>query len=836
MDFKLNILILLITIQISNSLTPIYNFLNSAQDLLKTKSTYSYTLFHNIWDKNQIFLTKRITKTGGSIIEKNYIKINNETEMETNWENIESFYSFDGIIYICPSGKNYLTKYYNGSFIPLIPKDNIVNDWDLKCFYQSNGHWIFTFHLNLNHPGKLFGYKIEKNEFKNLESIKNGIFDFIWNNYPLNINYYNLIGLLMDGPYISLHLIQVKIEENNINGIEGPLIKLDKKLDYLRANFSGDNYLYWFSYNKSNLISGFSNEHIYYMDNLSNLTFKLNHFLPFEFFGDYEIKNVNFVKRTQFIYYEIDEWIKQDKITHFGIIDIRKNLVLFDTIEKIKDIKYHSSNSLLIITDNSAYKLCIFAKDKYNNCIDKCPLNTYLILDTEKFNYCGNQKENYCNNYIIKPNNVCVKSCNNNLFYIENQNCILCKDLNINKPYKVYNENICLENKPENTFILNEKLKILKFCDNSCKTCLEEKKNECLSCKEGYNLEEGKCIYLNNEDNNIYQSYSSSFSIIKIPEKPLFDETIKTKLGEIKYIIKEKDNNNTHFFNYCFEGLKNLNLIHGINLDYKKYDDNKICFENFIKDDIDKYSNDICELFYETKYIDKKIYSSSKSSRNRFFGGTPKNLIQNYNKFTFNHKKDKISEIKIIFNDGNNFIINVKDEESLFTINENFNYMFCLPKKIYDIFENYIFSYNHNKKAFCGLNKLNEEEKNLFPNIISFKIGNKIFTLSKDFLFNKLNLEFNFINNYECDNFIFGFHFLKLFDFREFNLESEEVNLYLDKNNNLMIEEEEKKEILISKLNIIIIFSFIILFIIIALIKKNHKKKKIEYYNYYFDI
>ena len=131
------------------------------------------------------------------------------------------------------------------------------------------------------------------------------------------------------------------------------------------------------------------------MDNLSNLTFKLNHFLPFEFLGNYEIKNVNFVKRTQFIYYEIDEWYKQYKVTHFGIIDIRKNLVLFDTIEKIKDIKYHSSNSLLIITDNSAYKLCIFAKDKYNNCIDKCLLNTFLILDTEKFNYCGNQKENY---------------------------------------------------------------------------------------------------------------------------------------------------------------------------------------------------------------------------------------------------------------------------------------------------------------------------------------------------------------------------------------------------------------------------------------------------------
>ena len=74
MDFKLNILILLITIQISNSLTPIYNFLNSAQDLLKTKSTYSYTLFHNIWDKNQIFLTKRITKRGVQLLKKIILK------------------------------------------------------------------------------------------------------------------------------------------------------------------------------------------------------------------------------------------------------------------------------------------------------------------------------------------------------------------------------------------------------------------------------------------------------------------------------------------------------------------------------------------------------------------------------------------------------------------------------------------------------------------------------------------------------------------------------------------------------------------------------------------
>ena len=69
--------------------------------------------------------------------------------------------------------------------------------------------------------------------------------------------------------------------------------------------------------------------------------------------------------------------------------------------------------------------------------------------------------------------------------------------------------------------------------------------------------------------------------------------------------------------------------------------------------------------------------------------------------------------------------------------------------------QNQIIDYIHESKI------KNDFFKNIFlnkliANIISFKIGNTIFTLSKDFLFNKLNLEFHFINNYECDNFIFG--------------------------------------------------------------------------------
>jgi hypothetical protein len=318
------------------------------------------------------------------IYEKNYLKINNEIEKETNWENIESFYSFDGTIYICPSGKNYLNKYYNGNFIPLKPNDEIINDWDLKCYYQSNGHWLFVFHLNLHHPRKNISYKIKIGELKNIESIKNGIFDFIWTYYPFNNNLYNIIGLLIDCSYITLHLIQIKIEENILNGIAGPIIYLDKRLQYLRSNFLKDNFLYCFSYDEDNYIFGFSNQQIYYTTNIKDLTYNLNHKIPFEFINNSKIKYIHFIKQTRFIYYEIKENSNENKIIHHGIIDIRNNLILFNTNEKIKNIKYYTSNSLLIITENSVYKLCTFAKDKINNrYIDECPLNKNLILKNQ---------------------------------------------------------------------------------------------------------------------------------------------------------------------------------------------------------------------------------------------------------------------------------------------------------------------------------------------------------------------------------------------------------------------------------------------------------------------
>ena len=193
-----------------------------------------------------------------------------------------------------------------------------------------------------------------------------------------------MIGLLIDGSYITLHLIQIKIEENILNGIAGPIIYLDKRLQYLRSNFLKDNFLYCFSYDEDNYIFGFSNQQIYYTTNIKDLTYNLNHKILFEFINNSKIKYIHFIKQTRFIYYEIKENSNENKIIHHGIIDIRNNLILFNTNEKIKNIKYYTSNSLLIITENSVYKLCTFAKDKINNrCIDECPLNKNLILKNQ---------------------------------------------------------------------------------------------------------------------------------------------------------------------------------------------------------------------------------------------------------------------------------------------------------------------------------------------------------------------------------------------------------------------------------------------------------------------
>ena len=101
----------------------------------------------------------------------------------------------------------------------------MTNDWDLNCYYN-DAHWLFTFHLNLFYPGKFYGYNFN-DTFYNLEVIKNGIIDFVWNgSQPTS----RLNGIVMNGDYT----IEIKIEDNKVSGYGIAISKISKRLNFFK--------------------------------------------------------------------------------------------------------------------------------------------------------------------------------------------------------------------------------------------------------------------------------------------------------------------------------------------------------------------------------------------------------------------------------------------------------------------------------------------------------------------------------------------------------------------------------------------------------------------------
>ena len=499
------------------SIVPLWNFKNSAINLLSNSDTYTYVICDRESYNMKIKLEKTITK-GTTISETNRIYIDEKDRGETNWEDIESFYKINNIKYICPKGKYFMYIDSDDSFKEMIPKDfTDEGDWELKCYYQNQeGYMFVTF---LNKYSTIYVYYLDgSNKWDNNLKIHQGLYDYKWTTQMENDNHdYLMKGIILKDNNIFLQSIMFNIKSDHLDKNDvGSNKQLFQSLSYSNSYFNLYNYNFYFmTYNSiSDFTSGYYNgsEEIT-MENIGKIKVSLNNGTPLEFIdNNISIKYLNFIRNTKYVFYELQN-NKNNEIYH-GIIDIQLNKVIFNTNETILEFKPYSNISMLAITENSAYKICALKNELGDDCIESCSGNENIILDSENSNKCGNKCKT---KYILIPDQICLDSCNENIYTINGNQCGLCRDIGLdNKIYKLINTSGCLEQIPEAAEYYNEKLKLLKckegynlidgkcsripssLCHGLCESCyefsLKDDDQKCISCKAGYLLQEGNCI------------------------------------------------------------------------------------------------------------------------------------------------------------------------------------------------------------------------------------------------------------------------------------------------------------------------------------------------------
>ena len=333
------------------------------------------------------------------------------------------FFTNDSEIFICPKGKNYLNFYDGNQFHEIIPlsfhhdKDN----WELICYYQPDKNIIFYGFLYLSSQYNLYGKQLPYNSIysKYQQQIGKTLFDFIWTTNQGYDNQYMMVSATGDSE-IFLKQLGIIIEDGAYYYNIGSTRFVDYKSKYFYIHFAkyfNTIGFYWITANSTsefgsgysdgplNVESGFPFRRIGIHENFKS---PFNYLYP----NKTIIKNLNMIRNTRFIYYEIEyNKIEEKKEMYYGIIDIELNQIIFNTNEKLKEFKPLKNYSMLAITESTAYEICAIKEN--NICVERCS-SGILILDTEKGNYC-NQSQT-CENYLLIPHNACIKNCNESVF------------------------------------------------------------------------------------------------------------------------------------------------------------------------------------------------------------------------------------------------------------------------------------------------------------------------------------------------------------------------------------------------------------------------------------
>ena len=441
----------------SSILIEVWNFKNASDNLLNQENDYkhSFEIYSHSDTEFDVSLRKNISKNDDKIIDINILEVKEKINsikysFNVEFEDINNIFYYGNILHICPKGK-YHPLYFNENAKNLtnhimynFPEK--ANDWDLKCnLYNDlfiaiypNNNFIYSYNSYLKGWNKInFYFALE---------------DIMWKNIKSKENLYQVPGLTIVNSnnmdisnlyFINDYSIGFEAEKNQ-------LLKYNKS--FTKLYFGQENNFYFLTYENNHIDSGYYNKSIeIQIENIEEIPRNLK-FNSFSFDNNVKIESIDIVKGTRYAYYKIDNNNKK----YYGIFDILTNKILFNTDEAITKFISYSKLSMLAITKDSAYEICVLSID--GKCVEKCD-NDQIILNPEGKNYCE------CPVFYFKPSYKCLDNCDTNFYTQEEKYCGLCKDLGGDKIYKLINTEGCLEEIPNNTIFYDEE-KLLLTCDN----------------------------------------------------------------------------------------------------------------------------------------------------------------------------------------------------------------------------------------------------------------------------------------------------------------------------------------------------------------------------------
>ena len=483
MSPKNYIIFIFILINSDFSLVPNWDFEKSTVGLFSgTQTQKDYLMYEH--NDNQVYLIKRITKdSDGSISTQNLLKVGTGDYQEVPFENIDSSYKGKlGLTYvICPMGKFHPYDPINKvDIIPTEFEQGGNGNWYLHCFTHKFG-FFYVAYFN-NGQRNFYGLQDGKTEWGRQYTRSAWFADKLNEDYNFGNDDYPYIYIGADGKWLKLAGAKLVAKDNEFKRNDIDTINLfDFEIkDNTEAYFSNvDDKFFYMTYDSTAFYSGYSltttiADYSKVKDNGNPVVNPIiNLISPLNFADNMKILKMNFVPRTKYIYYTIENTDSGKKYN--GMIDITMNKVIFNTDQTITSILHDQSNNLLIITPNSAFNLCLF-KDSSNNCVNSCE-NSDIILNTNG-NTCGVTTPTQTCNFKLVDEDICVDSCDS-IYIIDGIYCKLCKDIDSSKPYRFIGTNKCIANKPTNSEFANEKYDILK-------------------CSAGYKLDEDNDICITN--------------------------------------------------------------------------------------------------------------------------------------------------------------------------------------------------------------------------------------------------------------------------------------------------------------------------------------------------